>query len=325
MAEQKLFEEAMVLLNGEAAKPSGEADPVVRFPLHWLSDLGTRQVREFLTVWRTLPAPYRRDLIARMGDEAQDNFELDFNAIARVTLDDSDAEVRTHAIRTLWECEDPKLIDRFLRLMESDPSVMVRSTAASALGAFMERAELEKIPASIGGKILERLISVVRGTDELEVRRRAVESIGYSSDPAARGILEDAYHRAEQPMKSSALFAMGRSADPGWSATVLKELGSSAPALRAEAARAAGGLGLRSAVPLLIDLLEDVDETVRWNAIDALGEIGGDKARQALELLQEKSVGDEWDRIEEALENAEFQDELGDLPLLALDDEDDGE
>lgn len=325
MAEQKLFEQAMVLLNGEAAKSSEETGPAVRFPLHWLSDLGTRQVREFLTVWRTLPAPYRRDLITRMEDEARDNFELDFSAIARVTLDDSDAEVRTHAIRTLWECEDPKLIDRFLRLMEADPSAMVRSSAASALGAFMERAELEKIPASIGGKILERLISVVRGTDELEVRRRAVESIGYSSDPAARGILEDAYRHAEEPMKSSALFAMGRSADPDWSATVIKELGNNSPALRAEAARAAGGLGLRSAVPLLIDLLEDAVETVRWNAIDALGEIGGEKARQALELLKEQAVSDEWDRIEEALENAKFQDELGDLPLLALDDEDDAE
>jgi HEAT repeat protein len=325
MAEQKLFEEAMVLLKGESEKSNSLTESAVRFPLDWLSDLGTTQIREFLTLWRKLPAPYRRALIARMEEEARDNLELDFTAIARVTLDDGDADVRMHAIRALWECEDPKLIDRFLRLMETDPSAMVRSAAASALGAFMERAELEKIPAPVGGKILERLIRVIQGKDELEVRRRAVESIGYSSEPAVRGIIEEAYHHAEQPMKSSALFAMGHSADPAWAEAVVNEMSNSSPALRAEAARAAGALGLRNSVPQLIELLEDTDGIVRGNAISALGEIGGEKARQALEDLQTQAGGDEWDRIEEALENAEFQDSLGDLPLLNLDEEDEGE
>jgi HEAT repeat protein len=102
---------------------------------------------------------------------------------------------------------------------------------------------------------------------------------------------------------------------------VLKELGSRSPALRAEAARAAGALGLRSAVAQLVELLEDPDGTVRLHAIDSLGEIGGDAARKALEDVQGEAEGDEWDRIEEALENAEFQDSISDLPLLSLDDE----
>jgi len=324
MSEQKLFDAAVVLLKKEA-DTAGAAGSEVRFPLHWLSDLGRLQIREFLVVWRKLPAPTRRDLLERMEEEARANFELDFTAVARVTLDDADGGVRMHAIRTLWECEDPKLIDRFLQLMEKDPDSAVRSCAASALGAFVERAELEKIPPAIGGKIVERLKAVAGGTDDLEVRRRAVESIGFSSEPGVREILEKAYRQREESMKASSLFAMGRSADPRWSDSILKELSSRSPALRAEAARAAGALGMRSALPLLIELLEDPDGNVRWNSIDSLGEIGGESARMALEELQAEAESDEWDRIEEALENAEFQDSISDLPLLSLDDEEEEE
>jgi HEAT repeat protein len=181
--------------------------------------------------------------------------------------------------------------------------------------------ELEKIPASIGGRIVERLKVVAGGKDDLEVRRRAVESIGFSSEPGVHEILAKAYRRGEEPMKASALFAMGRSADPRWSETIIKELGSTLPLLRAEAARAAGALGVRNAVPQLIELLEDTEGNVRWNAIDSLGEIGGDAAQRALEKMQGEADGDEWDRIEEALENAEFQDSISDLPLLSLDEE----
>ncbi len=321
MSEQKLFDAAMVLLKKEAEGVAAPGGAGVRFPLDWLSDLGRLQVREFLSVWRKLPAVTRRDLLARMEQEARENFELDFTTVAHVTLDDADGGVRVHAIRTLWECEDPKLIDRFLKLMEMDPDAAVRASAASALGAFVERAELEKLPSAIGARIVDRLKAVGCGTDEPEVKRRAVESIGFSSEPGVHEILDKAYRRGAEPMKASALFAMGRSADPRWAETILKELGSTLPLLRAEAARAAGALGLRNAVAQLIELLEDTEGNVRWNAIESLGEIGGDAARRALEKMQGEADGEEWDRIEEALENAEFQDSISDLPLLSLDEE----
>jgi hypothetical protein len=322
MSEQKLFDAAIVLLKKEADTAAAAAGPGVRFPLHWLSDLGRLQVREFLGVWRKLPALTRQDLLGRMEEEARANFELDFTAIAHVTLDDADGGVRMHAIRTLWECEDPKLIGRLLQLMEKDPDAAVRSAAASALGVFVEGAELEKIPASIGAKIVERLKAVAGGTDVLDVRRHAVESIGYSSEPGVHAILETAYRNDEELMKSSALFGMGRSADTRWSDTILKELVSRSPALRAEAARAAGQLSLNRSVPLLIEMLEDPDGSVRWNAISALGEIGGEPARRGLEKQQSQADGDEWDRIEEALENAGFKESIGNLPMLTLDEED---
>jgi HEAT repeat protein len=327
MSEQKLFDSALVLLKREAGdpgdpdrKPSGDSDSTVRIPLHWLSDLDSNQTAEMARLWRRLPVEVRRDLMARMEEEARENFELDFLAVARIALNDADAEVRVHAIRSFWECGDSKLVDKFLQLMEQDPEVSVQAAAASALGPFVERAELEEIPASVGGRITARLIAVIRGKSDMEIRRRAVESVGYSSDPQVRAVLENAHSHSEERMRASALLAMGRSADPSFSAIVIDELRNSSPMLRAEAARAAGALGLRKSIPQLIDLLEDVDPDVRGCAIDALGELGGDPARNALDKLQQQASGEEWDRIETALENAEFQDSLGELPLLELDE-----
>jgi HEAT repeat protein len=326
MSEQKLFEAALVILKGEAGDRTDpvqlagrETGPAARFPLHWLSDLGSEQAAEMARLWRKLPVLTRRDLIGRMEEEARDNFEMDFLAVARIALNDRDPEVRVHAIRSFWECGDPKLVETFIKFLEQDPEQTVRASAATALGPFVERAELEEIPFSAGVRITARLIAVIRGKDELEVRRRAVESVGYASDPRVRAILENAHSHPAETMRASALLAMGRSADTSFAAIITEELRNTAPALRAEAARAAGALELKKTVRPLIELLEDVDAGVRACAIEALGEIGGGPAREALEKKQKRAAGEEWDRYETALENAEFQDSLGDLPLLEID------
>jgi HEAT repeat protein len=316
MSEQKLFESAMTILRKNIG-----AEERGRFPLDWLSDLSKSQTGGLAGLWRRLPTDVRRDLMGRMEEEARKNFELDFTAIARFALEDGDAEVRKSAVQTLWECEDAKLIDRYLNLMENDPDAGVRACAASALGLFVEQAELEKIPASIERTLADRLIAVIRGGDGLEVRRKAVEALGFSAGPEVVEILSKAYRQTEESMRCSALLAMGRSADSRWSEVVMAELRSSFPAMRDEAARAAGALELRRAVPQLIELLDDVDQKVRWSAIEALGEIGGEAARGALERLYFNAEGEETERIEAALENAEFQDSLGELPLLELDED----
>jgi HEAT repeat protein len=320
MSEQKLFESAMTVLRQNAV-----AEEHGRFPLDWLSDLSKSQAGELAGLWRQLPAEIRSDLMGRMEEDARENFELDFTAIARFALEDGDAEVRKSAVQALWECEDTKLIDRYLNLMEKDPDSGVRACAASALGTFVERAELEKLPASVGRTLAEHLIAVIRGGDDLEVRRRAVEALGFSTEPEVEDILGKAYRQSEERMRGSALLAMGHSADPVWSEEVMAELRGNSPVLRHEAARAAGALELRCAVPRLIELLDDADRQVRWSAIEALGEIGGEAARSALGRLQLKADGEEWDRIEAALENAEFQDSLGDLPLMEMGEDDESD
>jgi len=61
------------------------------------------------------------------------------------------------------------------------------------------------------------------------------------------------------------------------------ELSSNDPETRFEAASALGEMGEEVAVPHLIELLNDPDSDVQMAVIRSLGEIGGNRAKRALE------------------------------------------
>lgn len=112
---------------------------------------------------------------------------------------------------------------------------------------------------------------------------------------------------------------MGRSANPRWNRLVLKMLTHKRPTVRAEAASAAGELEIKAAVPILLELLEDVDPDVRLASIWALSQVGGEGVRSALENMLEETVDDdEADQIEKALENLDFTEEMRNLALLEI-------
>jgi HEAT repeat protein len=94
---------------------------------------------------------------------------------------------------------------------------------------------------------------------------------------------------------------MGRSCDRRWRDIILEELQNRDPAMRYEAALAAGGLMLKGAVPLLSGLLDDADVQVRDASIWALGQIGGAQARQVLLSAYEGADEDTQAILEEAL------------------------
>jgi HEAT repeat protein len=101
-------------------------------------------------------------------------------------------------------------------------------------------------------------------------------------------LIESSYHNQEQLMRESALVAMGRSMLPRWLPAIMRELESPSPALRYEAARAAGELAdeARTAVPKLVPLCNDDDSEVALAAIWALGQIGGTAAKRVLEQIR---------------------------------------
>ena len=288
--------------------------------LHWFSDLDTDQACRFRKTFGGLPLDARRRLLEQMAEAAEDNFELDFAAIGRTALDDEDSEVRRLGIEALWESKDAQLGERFLGMLTGDPAEEVRAQAASALGLFVMLHDFEELRPELGQRIEARLMAVVQSAAPLEIRRRAVESMGYSSRTEVPDLLRAAIADPQPEMKGSALMAMGRTADSRlWGSTVLGELRNPSPAIRFQAVGAAGSLGLKSAVPELTELLNDSDREIREQAIWALGEIGGERARRALERLQRSASGGERQLIEEALDNLEFQSGLGEFRLLDVD------
>lgn len=269
--------------------------------LYGLSDLEEEERTRFEEVWERVPTQRRRQVLQALIEIAETSFLVDFGPIFRFCLGDEDARVRALAINGLWEDNDWRLASLLIRLLREDPAAEVRAAAASALGRFVLAGELEDWAQARAAKICETLLKVFEsGQEPLEVRRRALESLAYASNERVPTLIEAAYWDDEPKMRVSALFAMGRSADPRWASIVLQELHNDDPEMRYEAARACGELQLVQAVPMLEKLTQDPDREVQETAIWALGQIGGREARCILEACYE--WGDEF--ICEAVDDA---------------------
>ena len=93
---------------------------------------------------------------------------------------------------------------------------MSRHAVASALGRFINLGELDVIPGEERDAIEKALIPKFDKSNPQLLRRRAIESLGYSSTPAIDKLIKQAYSESDKAMVASALFAMGRSANDAW-------------------------------------------------------------------------------------------------------------
>lgn len=286
-----------------------ESGPLPHARLYMLSDLNPEELRLFAERWAFFGTARRRHIVDALVEIAEANFTVDFSGIFRFALRDEDAEVRAHAVDGLWEDRHPGLLDTLVEMLSSDPSILVRASAAAGLGRFVLMSELEELEEGQGHRVVEALWRVIDDPNEaLEPQRRAVESISYSGGEGVRDVIEKAYCHSSDAMRVSAVYSMGRSADSVWGTMVIEELRSVNPEMRFEAARACGELELTEAVPALIGLIADMDREVQQAAISALGKIGGEESRRALRICCES---------EDEVIAAAGDDALGELELTA--------
>ena len=281
-----------------------EEAPLAVARLYSLSDLSEENVVQFRRVWPRIPVERRRQVVSFLFDIAESSFEVNFEPVFCACIDDPDEEVRSRSVEGLWESEDVSLVVPLLEMAENDPAVRARAAALGVLGQFVLLGELDRISPQHRMTIEDALLSVFRSPGEsVEVRRRAVEALAYSSRKEVPGVIESAYYHNDRLMRVAAVFAMGRSLDSQWEPLLLDELRSHDPELRYEAARACGELELASAIPQLAELLADEDREVQEASIWALGQIGGQMARQILEAHYE-TVDKGDDALREATEEA---------------------
>lgn len=285
-----------------------------------LSDLTSQQVEAFRTAWQDSATTRRREIVHTLGRLAEEHIELLFEQVNRQLLNDPDSAVRRQAIANLWESEDAQLAEYLITATREDPDDGVREQAVQALGRFVYLGEVDKISRQLLHEIEEALLEILHGEGAHPIRRAALRSLGYSSRPEIPHHIRAAYRSEREAEVRSGLIAMGRSADRSWLPQVLAVLDHPAPAIRAEAARAAGELEARRATSSLIDLTRDAHPDVRHAAIWALGQVGGDKAREALLELQQSQPDAEHEQvIDEALEYIAFLDATPDLSLSDYD------
>jgi HEAT repeat protein len=261
----------------------------------------------FEEAWRGTDVHRRRQVMRQLIELTEDNVELNFDAVFRVGLSDSDAEVRRFGIRGLWEYEGRDLIPTLVALLLTDADQAVRVEAALGLGRYALKAEFDKIRASDASIVDDALRRAIADPEQTtEVKARAVEAVGARSQPWVLQVIEDAYHSDQHRLQVSALHAMGRNCDARWLSTLVRELKSDDAEMRYEAATACGSLGDEAAVPHLLPLLKDEDAEVQEAVIQALGQIGGQEAKRALESCLASPEGRVRDAALAALAKVDF-------------------
>ncbi len=277
-----------------------------------LSNLNPEELAILEQVWATIEPKRRRQIVSQLVRLAEDDFELNFDSTFKNCLKDKDAEVRSKAIEGLWENEEPSLINPLINLLEQDGSEKVRAAAATALGKFVMLAEHKKLRPCHGAKVCQSLLTVISDKSKTtEVKRRALEAAAPIRHPQVERAILEAYQSSNPKLRVSSIYAMGKSCNPAWLPTLLKELASTDVEIRYEAATACGELGEEEAAPQLIALVNDPDIEIQLATIQALGKIGGTEAKNCLE----QCLDDPNEIIQQAAEQALQELELGEEPL----------
>lgn len=266
-----------------------------------LSGLDTEQLALFEQAWTKIETEHQRRIVGQLVRLVDENIELDFKVIFKNRLADPDAEVRTHAIEGLWECEEPSLVPLLISLLENDGSEMVQTEAAAALGRFAMLAEHGKLNENTATGLGLALLSTINDDNRsVDIRCCTLEAVAPLNLPGVNEAISENYHGDDDRLNLISICAMGISCDPSWMPILLEELTNFDAERRRVAAAALGELEEEDAVPQLAELIYDDDTDVQIAAIRALGEIGGAEARECLELCMD----DEEEAIRLAAEEA---------------------
>ena len=271
------------------------------------SDLSPAELGQFAKTWFVTPLERQLWTIDTMVELAEDNPELDFCAIFKMCLKDKEEAVQLKAIEGLWEYEDRSIIPGLVQLLGSNQSPEVRAASAAGLGKFAVLIQDGKLLPKDCDVVRDSLFAALQDENEnLDVRRRSLEAAAPFNTPEIQKFVSWAYESDDVKLKSSSIFAMGRTGETTWLPLLIKELQSREPAMRYETANACGELGDEEVVPHLISLLEDDDYQVQMAGLVAIGKIGGPLAKRALlHCLKEGDAALE-DAARAALENVEF-------------------
>ncbi|NPV09676.1 MAG: HEAT repeat domain-containing protein [Anaerolineae bacterium] len=286
--------------------------------LRQLSAATAEEVHAFATVWSDLEADRRFQLITALAGLAEESRELSFEPLFEVTLEDDIAEVRSTAVAGLWEVSDNRLAEKVLGLLRDDPDAGVRAEAATALGTFLATSEPEGDSAGLRQRVEDALLEAINtDTEDVLVRRRAIESYGYADDPYVDEILMDAYDSDEDEMVASAIFAMGRRLDERWLGIIHRELSSEVDEIRLAAIYAASEIGSGASVPYLLRIIgEDPSDDMRVAAVYGLAEIEAPEAARILEdLLESEDVAVQV-AADDALDLWQSRDDLSDMVMF---------
>ncbi len=298
-----------------------ESQPFSPKNLRAFSDLDNASLEKLKQAWSSVSIHRKISLLQDLEDLMEADTLVSCDALAKFTIQDEDPQVRSQAIQLLWDCEDVSLIPTFMNILENDPDEIVRGAAAGALGKFILLGELEEISREKSAPVVTKLLEVAQRKPEGLIQRKALESLGYSSEEIIPKLIDQAMRYDDSQWTASALFAMGRSLDERWEETVLEHIRHDDISIQIEAVRAAGELELKAANELLFELLDDeeADNELLYHIYWALSKIGGKGVRERLEQeLENTEDEDLMDVLDMALENLDFTEDSQNFDLFDI-------
>lgn len=277
-----------------------------------LSGLEAGELQLVEDAWKGLSLPAREEVISRAAGLAEHDPGLNFDALARIALDDAQGAVRRRGAEALWETGDRRMAARLSALLR-DPDESVRAAAAKSLANVVTLYELGQFNAEQGGLIVQALRKRAEDAGESTgVRARALEALGTRSEPWVGALITSAYDHDDPRMRLAAVHAMGSSANEAWLEYVYETLLSDDPELRFEAVNAAAGIASQESIETVAELLDDDDTDVALAAVRALGAIGGSQAVGVLRAFSTRAPEAFQHEITEAIEEGVLLSDLRD-------------
>jgi HEAT repeat protein len=269
------------------------------------SDLDRSAAAYLRSEWPSLPAQRRLAAVKAMTADAEENIARNYSRALLVAVDDDLPETRLCVLEGLWELASQEFLATLLSRAGVEANDEVRALLAQSLGRYAMQAELGELETEEAQAVRRTLMDLLEGDASVNVRRRALESLGYfSDDERVAEEIEHAYESGNFAMRVSAIRAMGLQSDPRWLPICHEELSSDDPEARYEAVAALGQIGDPRSVSLVVDVLQDDDSEVRLAAVAALGALGGQMAVNSLRRLTKEDDPALAEAAEDALEEA---------------------
>ncbi|MCZ6538849.1 MAG: HEAT repeat domain-containing protein [Chloroflexi bacterium] len=296
------------------ALPEDDDAPLNYASVPELSGLTTPEAEEFGQLWLEWPDERVLELVKRMVTLCEEQPDVEFESIYEQGLDHPSPQVRLSSLAGLGDSNDRTLIKPLCRMMASDPSPEVRAAAAEALVYLSALAQAGKLAPRDEKTLAEELYRVLDNDNEIDaVKLKALEAVSVFGGDRLTPYLEAAWSSGDLSALQSSIYAMGHSSDPKWVEKVVSDLEHDVVSVRYEATMAIGEIGDESHLHALEGPLDDEDLTVQMAAISAVERIGGDLAKNLLELRLASSEPRVVELVQQALETMKEEEDLDDV------------
>ena len=263
--------------------PESEDQPLSYSALAQLSGMSRPEATELSLTWEEWTDARRLELIERLAGLQEDHNDLEFEVVFKEGLRLDDPRCRVLSLSGLTESHDRTLAAAFASILRKDPDPSVRESAARASAGLAGLAAQRRLPERDGSQLCAILHETLDNDDEaIGVKRAALETIGLFGRPHAERHINHLGSNVDPAILRSTLIAAARTSDPHWLPLAMRHLDHFDAGVRYEAIAALGEIGGEEHAHRLEAPLDDQDLAVQEVAVTALGLLGGPDAASLL-------------------------------------------